>query len=253
MKKVTTLIALLALPIALTALASDQVPKFIAASVADPTRPAADTQRDADRKPAESMAFAGVQPKSTVVELFPGGGYYTRLLSKAIGPKGHLDAWVSAPRPDSPPGTPDRSLPIKALASDPSYRNVSVIVQSIKAIDLPPKADLVWTSNNYHDVHNVPDIDMLAFNKAVFAALKPGGTYLVIDHEAAADAPPDVTNTLHRIRSATVIQEVSAAGFTLEAKSDLLHNASDNHDLKVFDATIKGKTDQFMLRFKKPK
>ena len=125
-------------------------------------------------------------------------------------------------------------------------------VQPIKALELPTQADLVWTSNNYHDVHNVPGIDVLAFNKSVFAALKPGGTYLVIDHEAAADAPADVTSSLHRIRSATVIEEVTAAGFVLEAKSDVLHNAADNHAMKIFDPSVQGKTDQFMLRFKKP-
>ncbi|HEV7431955.1 MAG TPA: hypothetical protein VGN77_02860, partial [Steroidobacteraceae bacterium] len=112
--------------------------------------------------------------------------------------------------------------------------------------------DLVWTSNNYHDVHNVEGLDVMAFNKAVFAALKPGGTYLVIDHAAAANAPPEVTSTLHRIRSETVIHEVLAAGFTLAGKSSALHNTTDSHELKVFDPAVQGKTDQFMLKFQKP-
>jgi predicted methyltransferase len=252
MKSVAALAVLLALPASLAVMASDAVPQFLAAAVADPARPAADTQRDEQRKPAESMAFAGVQPKSVVIELIPGGGYYTRLLSKAVGPEGHLYAMVPAPRPDAPAGAPDRSLPIKALAADSGYRNITVQVQPLRALDLPPKADLVWTSNNYHDVHNVQGIDILAFNKSVWAALKPGGVYLVIDHAAAPDAPADVTSTLHRIRSETVIQEVSAAGFTLEAQSSVLHNAADSHELKVFDAAIQGKTDQFMLKFRKP-
>jgi predicted methyltransferase len=252
MKSAAAFALLLALPVAHAVMAADKIPSFVAASVADPTRPAADTQRDADRKPAESMVFAGVKPKSTVIELIPGGGYYTRLLSKAVGPKGHLYAVVSAPRPDAPPGAPDRSLPIKALASDPAYHNVTVLVQPMRALELPSKADLVWTSNNYHDVHNIPGIDMLAFNKSILTALAPGGIYLVIDHVAAADAAADVTSTLHRIRVDTVIQEVTAAGFTLEARSDVLHNANDTHELKVFDPTIQGKTDQFMLKFKKP-
>jgi predicted methyltransferase len=252
MKSICALTVLLALPASVAVMAADSVPKFLQAAVADPTRPATDTKRDADRKPGESMAFAAVTPKSTVIELMPGGGYYTRLLSKAVGPKGHLYALVPAPRPDAPPGSPDRSLPIKALASDPTYHNITVLVQPIRELDLPSKADLVWTSNNYHDVHNVPGIDMLAFNKSVFAALKPGGTYLVIDHAAAADAPADVTSTLHRVRVDTVIQEVQAAGFTLAAQSNLLHNADDAHDLKVFDPKVQGKTDQFILKFKKP-
>ena len=252
MRSALALAALLALPVSSSLLAADSVPQFLAASVADPARPAADTQRDAERKPAESMAFAGVQAKSTVIELIPGGGYYTRLLSKAVGPEGHLYAVVPAPRPDAPAGSPDRSVPIKALAADSGYRNITVQVQPIKALELPSNADLVWTSNNYHDVHNVPGIDIPAFNKAVWAALKPGGVYLVIDHAASADAPADVTSTLHRIRAETVIQEVSAAGFTLEAQSSVLHNAADSHDVKIFDPAIQGKTDQFMLKFRKP-
>jgi predicted methyltransferase len=252
MRPTCALTILLALPVSLSALASDAVSPLLAASVADSSRPAADTQRDAERKPAESMAFAGVQPKSVIIELIPGGGYYTRLLSKAVGPQGRLYAVVPALPADAPAGTPDRSLPIKALADDPAYRNITVLVQPIRALELPPNADLVWTSDNYHDLHNAKALDMLAFNKSVWAALKPGGVYLVIDHAAAQDAPADVTSTLHRIRSETVIQEVQAAGFTLEAQSSVLHQAADSHELKVFDPAIQGKTDQFMLKFRKP-
>jgi predicted methyltransferase len=253
MKYACALALLLALPAAIPVLASDTVPASIREAVADKSRPAADTQRDEQRRPAETMAFAGVKPHSTVIELIPGGGYFTRLLSKAVGAKGHLYALVPAPRPDAPPDAPDRSLPIKAIAAESGYANLSMLIQPIKALQLPAGADLVWTSDNYHDVKNVPGIDMLAFNKSVFDALKPGGVYLVIDHDAAADAPADVTSTLHRIRADTVKQEVLAAGFVLDSRSDLLHNTTDAHDLKVFDAAVRGKTDQFILKFRKPK
>ena len=252
MKLACALALLLALPASLPAIAADAVPQYLLAAVADKSRPAADTQRDAERKPAETMAFAGVKPGDTVVELIPGGGYFTRLLSKAVGPKGHVYAVVPAPRPDAAPGSPDRSLAIKAIAAEPGYGNISLLVQPIRALELPVKAELVWTSNNYHDVHNVQDIDLLAFNKAVFNGLKPGGVYLVIDHAATADAPADVTSTLHRIRADTVIQDVTAAGFVLEAQGKVLYNAADTHELKVFDPAIQGKTDQFMLKFSKP-
>jgi predicted methyltransferase len=252
MRTACALTVLMALPVSVAVMAGDEVPQFLRAAVADSARPAADTQRDAERKPAESMAFAGVKSGSVVIELIPGGGYYTRLLSKAVGPKGKLYAVVPALPPDAPAGTPDRSVPIKALTSDPAYSNVTMQVQPIRSLQLSPGADLVWTSDNYHDLHNAKGLDMLAFNTAVFAALKPGGTYLVIDHAAAADAPADVTSTLHRVRADTVIQEVQAAGFKLDAQSSVLHNADDAHDLKVFDPKIQGKTDQFMLKFKKP-
>jgi predicted methyltransferase len=253
MKHAYALALLLALPASIPVFASDSVPASIRDAVADKSRPAADTQRDELRKPAETLAFAGVKPRSTVIELMPGGGYFTRLLSKAVGPKGHLVAYVPALRPDAPPDTPDRSLPIKAIVAESGYGNLSILVQPIRALQLPTGADLVWTSDNYHDVKNAQGIDMLAFNKSVFDALKPGGVYLVIDHNAAADAPDDVTSTLHRIRADTVRQEVLAAGFVLDSQSNLLHNTTDAHDLKVFDAAIRGKTDQFILKFRKPK
>ncbi len=252
MKSACAVALLLAMPASLTVLASDAVPQFLSAAVADSGRPAADTQRDAERKPAESMAFAGVKPKSVVIELIPGGGYYTRLLSKAVGPEGRLYAVVPALPPNAPADSPDRTLPIKAIAAEAGYKNITVQVLPIRALELPPNADLVWTSNNYHDLHNAEGLDMLKFNKSVLAALKPGGVYLVIDHTAAAEAPADVTSTLHRIRPDTVIQEVSAAGFILEGQSSVLHNAGDSHELKVFDPAIKGKTDQFILKFRKP-
>lgn len=251
MKPVHLLALLLALGVSPAALAAD-ASAAIGKAVADESRPESDTRRDAERKPLATLAFAGVKPGAAVIELMPGGGYYTRLLSKVVGPKGHLYALVPAPRPDAAPDAPDRSLPIKAIAAAGGYGNISMLVQSIRALQLPSQADLVWTSDNYHDVKNVPGIDMLAFNRSIFEALKPGGHYLVIDHAAAADAPADVTDTLHRVRAETVREEVQAAGFLLAGASEVLHNAADGHELKVFDPAIRGKTDQFVLKFVKP-
>jgi predicted methyltransferase len=194
MKYACAIALLLALPAA-PRLSAAELPSYLLAAVADKSRPAADVQRDAERRPAETMAFAGVSPGSTIVELMPGGGYFTRLLSKAAGPAGHVYAVVPV---SASADAPDRSSPIKAIAAEPGYGNVTLQEQPIRALQLPAPGDLVWTSNNYHDVHNVSGIDLLAFNRSVFAALKPGGIYLVIDHQAAADAPDDVTSTLHR-------------------------------------------------------
>ncbi len=230
-----------------------RTPGHLAAAVADKARPAADVQRDADRKPAECMQFAGIKRGSQVVELVPGAGYFTRMLSSAVGRRGKIFAVVPAPRDDAPAGAPDRAAPIKALAADAHYSNVTVLVQPIKRLELRMRADVVWTSQNYHDVHNAPGIDLLAFNKSVFDALKPGGVYFIIDHAAANDAATDVTSKLHRINVNTVKQEVLAAGFVLEAQSDLLQNEADPRSLAVFDAGIRGKTDQFILKFRKPK
>ncbi len=229
------------------------MPAYITAAVADAGRPEADRQRDADRKPAETLLFADIRPGKQVVELVPGGGYYTRLLSTVVGKHGKLYAVSPASRTAPTADEPDRAAPVKAIAADPHYANVTVLVQSIRSLSLPEQADVVWTSQNYHDVHNVPDLDLLAFNKSIFEALKPGGRYFLIDHSAAANAPADVTSTLHRIDSELVKREVIAAGFVLEAESPLLRNRADPRTAAVFDPAIRGKTDQFVLKFRKPK
>jgi predicted methyltransferase len=143
---------------------------------------------------------------------------------------------------------------IKALSVDPGYPNVSVIEAPINGFNAPEPLDVAWTSQNYHDLHNWASAeDLAAFNKAVFAALKPGGVYIVLDHVAAAGAPAEVTETLHRIDPAVVKKEVIAAGFKLDGNSDALKHPDDDHTVKVFDAGVRGKTDQFILKFRKPK
>jgi predicted methyltransferase len=229
------------------------VPARVAAAVADPGRPAADTERDAGRKPAETLAFVGVKSGAAVAELLPGGGYYTRILSRVVGDAGHVYAIVP-PRPvDAPADRPDFAARIKAVAAEPEYANVSVIVAPLSQFELPAPVDLVWTSLNYHDLHNIPDFDMAAFNKQVFHALKPGGIYLVLDHAAASGTGVRDTASLHRIDREVVKREVTAAGFVLVAGSDLLRRADDPHTQKVTDAPIRGKTDVFILKFRKPR
>jgi predicted methyltransferase len=218
----------------------------IAAAVADPGRPAADTARDADRKPAQIVAFAGVKPGDKVAELIPGGGYYTRILAKAVGPKGHLYAIVPTIFSTRPGGLDG----INAIAKD--YGNVTVVVADMDKFSVPEPVDLVWTSENYHDLHNGPNANVAADNAAVFDALTPGGTYYVEDHAAAAGAGATVTSTLHRIEPAAAISEIEAAGFKLDGQSTLLADPADTHDKPVFDPSIRGKTDKFALRFKKP-
>lgn len=218
----------------------------IAAAVADPGRPAADTARDADRKPTQIVTFAGVKPGDKVAELIPAGGYYTRILAKAVGPKGHVYAIVPTFFSSRPGGLDG----INAIATQ--YGNVTVVVADLDKFTVPEPVDLVWTSENYHDLHNGPTANIAADNAAVFDALTPGGTYYVEDHAAAAGAGATVTSTLHRIEPAAAISEIEAAGFKLEAQSSLLADPADAHDKPVFDPSIRGKTDKFALRFRKP-
>src|SRR5262249_39847492 len=167
-----------------------------------------------------------------------------------VGSKGHVFAVVPPKRPDS---DRDFSAPVKEIAADPHYSNVSVVIAPFTEFAVPEPVDLVWTSRNYHDLHNVPQLDVGAFDKAVFNALKPGGVCIVLDHAAEKGSALRDTSTLHRIDAETVKKEVEAAGFKFEGESNVLHNASDNHTEKVFEADVKGKTDQFILKFRKPK
>ena len=229
------------------------IPHNIAAAVADGNRPDADKQRDADRKPAQILAFTGVRPGEQVAELLPGGGYFTRLFSKAVGGSGHVYALVPPPRPNAPSGPQDFAARVKVIAADPNYSNVSVVVEPFSELAVPAPVDLVWTSQNYHDLHNIPGLDLATFNKMVFEDLKPGGIYLILDHVAEAGSGTRDTKTLHRIDPEAVKREVLAAGFTFVGSSNLLHHANDAHTLKVFDPAIRGKTDQFILKFRKPR
>lgn len=229
------------------------IPKPIAAAVADPARPEADRNRDANRKPAECLAFAGIKPGQTVADLLPGGGYFTRLFSVAVGPKGHVYAVAPPKRPTAAADAPEPSAAVKTIAADPHYSNVSVLVLRPADFALPAPVDMIWTSQNYHDLHNAQNLDIAAFNKAVFNALKPGGVFVVLDHAAEAGSGARDTSTLHRIDPEAVKKEVLAAGFQFEGESPVLHNSEDPHTAPVFDPGIRGKTDQFILKFRKPK
>ena len=245
MKHLALLAALL---IASPALAAP--PATIAGAVGDPTRPAADKARDADRKPAEMLAFAGVKPGMVVVDFMPGGGYFTRLFSTAVGAKGKVIAYV----PDEYLAKSPKALEaVTAIAAEPDHANVTPGHDPLMTRGAPGIVDITWTSQNYHDVKLFKDIDMIGFNKLVFASLKPGGVYIVLDHAAAAGAPDTVNGTLHRIDPAVVRREVEAAGFKFDGESKLLANAADDHSLRVFDPALRGHTDQFVYRFRKPR
>ena len=220
----------------------------IQAAVADKGRPAADTARDAARKPADMLEFAGVKPGQTVADFLPGGGYFTRVFSKAVGAKGVVYAIISeaqAANKDKPPA-------VAAIAADPAYANVKVVPAKFDSLQLPTPADVIFTAQNYHDLHLARlNLDVAAVNKAVFNALKPGGYYIVVDHAAAAGAPLDVADTLHRIDPAVVRKELEAAGFTYVGESAVLRRADDDHTKKVFE--LHDHTDQFVYKFQRPK
>ena len=217
------------------------------ALAATPARPAEDTARDADRKPADMVAFAGIKPGSQVADMIPGGGYFTRVFSIAVGPTGHVTAIIPAAAETA---YADKSKAVHDLPTT-GYPNVSVVASPADPA-LAGKLDVFWTAQNYHDLHNsLPPEGVIGFNKAVFATLKPGGVYIIVDH-AAPGTGLAATKTLHRIDPATVKAEVVAAGFTFDGESTVLANAADPHSANVFDPTVRGHTDQFAYRFRKP-
>ena len=214
-------------------------------------RPAGDVARDTLRHPAQVLAFADVKPGDTVIELIPGGGYYTRLLSAAVGPNGKVFAVIPNYVAEHIPKAVDME---RALAAEPGYGNVTVVVEGLGAITDQGPADVVFTAENYHDLHNshVPPDTALGVDKAVFAALKPGGVFLIDDHVGAPGTGDSQASTLHRIEPGFVRTEVERSGLRFDGSSPAVANPADPHTAAVFDPSIRGRTDQFVFRFKKP-
>jgi predicted methyltransferase len=165
-----------------------------------------------------------------------------------VGPNGRVYALVPAAAMSFPP----QIDPVRAIASDPGYSNVYVETPD-GPIKPSVQVDLVFTAQNYHDIHGYYGAQAAAdFNRAAFETLKPGGTYLVIDHASVAGAGTSGARSIHRIEASVVKAEVIAAGFIFEGESNILANPADPRTANVFDAPIRGRTDQFMMRFKKP-
>lgn len=224
-------------------------PAAYAMALADPVRPAEDRARDAARQTAGTLAFARVRPGQQIADMIIGGGYFTRVFSAAVGPEGRVTAWQPAEFIGFQASYGESLTAVDALS------NVDAIRSPIGAPEFPSGLDLVFTAQNYHDLHLAPfPADTASkVNAAVFRALKPGGLYVIIDHHAAAGSGLAAADTLHRIDIEAVKREVTAAGFVLDGSSDILAAPADPLTASVFDPSIRGQTSQFMLRFRKPR
>jgi predicted methyltransferase len=229
--------------------AAPATPAYVTTALNDPARKD-DAADDVRRQAAAVMTFSEVKPGQKVVELAPGGGYWTHIFSDIVGPQGHVYAlW-----PNEMAKFDAKSIAKwQDLVKAPPYNNVSVLQEPAATLTVAEPADLVFTVQNYHDYHDsfMGPVDMASFDKQVFNELKPGGFFVVIDHVANA-GDTTATEKLHRIDPEVVKKEVEGAGFVLDGSSDALKNPADEHKVKVFDPSIRGKTDQFILRFKKP-
>ncbi|WP_206244193.1 class I SAM-dependent methyltransferase [Novosphingobium terrae] len=220
-----------------------------AAAVADPSRPAEDRALDDARHPAAILKVLNLKPGETVADIWP-GDYWDRLFSNVVGAGGtvyavHLPVADKAEKVATPA---DGTRPVEGHA------NVIAVSTDPTEMKLPKKADVIWIRQNYHDLYDpfMGPVDVPSFNKAVYAALKPGGRFVIIDHVAPAGSKLEGTNTTHRIDPAVVKADMAAAGFTFVSESDALRNPADPHTNKVFDPSIRGHTDQFVYVFKRP-
>ena len=235
------------------AAAAQAIPTDIAAAISDSARPATQVARDPYRKPAEVLAFAGLKYGDRIGDFMPGGGYFTRIFSRVVGPNGRVYAFI--PVEEMANCAAEETLGAHEAAADPHYSNIALNVAPVDDYAAPEPLDMVWTAQNYHDLYDkfMGPADIARVNAHIYAALKPGGVFLVIDHAAQKGSGARDTATLHRIDPAVIIKAVEAAGFRLEAESDVLRNPADDHHLRVFDPAIRGRTDQVVLKFRKPR
>ena len=205
-------------------------------------------------KLSELIRFARVDAGSTVIEVYPGDGDWTRLFSDIVGPEGRVYSFVPAEVAhfkNDPVGR------MRTLAKEPARENVEAVSADLVAMPkVTQPADVLWLHLFYHDLHTVliqaRGATAAHFNRAVYERLKPGASYVIVDHAAAVGAGTSDAQSLHRIEPASVREEVEAAGFVLDAESAMLANKDDPHSTKVFDPSIKGETDRFAYRFVKP-
>lgn len=232
---------------------ADAGPSIYEAAVASTARPQADRDRDASRKPAAVLEFLGIEPAMTVLDMFTGGGYYAELLSSVVGDEGHVIAQSN-----------EAYLGFVGDAFEQRFgsgrlTNVEVLMAENNELSLQADSlDAVMLILSFHDLYHEdpesgwPRIDGPAFLAQLKKGLKPGGILAVIDHYAVAGAPSETGDSLHRIDPAIVKADMAAAGFVLDGESDMLRNPDDNLEMIVFAPDIRGKTDRFIMRYRKP-
>ena len=218
------------------------------AAVADPARSAANRALDEGRMPAAVLDFAGIKAGDVIADYQAGGGYYSEMLASMTGPRGRVYAMTQVEG-----YKPEAWAPLTAR-----YANLLPLVAGGAALQLAPgSVDTIFTNLVYHDLYFTsvkyahPRLEVPEILAGWFAEVRPGGHVIVIDHIGPAGDPREVVEKFHRIDPATVKAAMTAAGFVLEAESDVLRRSEDTHEKNVFDPAIRGKTDRMMLKFRR--
>ena len=240
-----------------TALLCLVAPTFVAAAtpiedaIASPERTDKDRERDAREKPAEVLAFAGVKPGMTVVDMFAGGGYYSELLAGVVGPNGKVLSVNNVPYAQYSKDA------VKARFTEGRLKNVERRLVEASYMYLPPRsADLIVIVMSYHDAFWIdekegwPEINIDGFVESMKRTLKPGGKLLIVDHNAPAGTGREMAGKAHRLNEEFAKRSLTSRGFVFEKSWDGLRNKDDQLDKLVFDAAVRGKTDRYVHLYK---
>jgi predicted methyltransferase len=249
-KPIALALALAAMPISLVAAS----PTTVAAAVASPDRTPDNVKLDPSRKPGEVLRFLGLRRGMNVIDLFGANKYWAEIMTPTVGPNGKVLVWEPAQFYSA-----DAKKAFEAFAA--KNPNVSIVSTPFEAVALPKNfADFVMLNLNYHDTYwhsdkyGIPRMEPSEFLKAVYASMKPGAVVGVVDHIANPNDDTRATvDKYHRIDPQVVKADFKRAGFKLVGTSNLLRNPADDHNLLVFDPKIKGMTDRFIFKFRKPR
>lgn len=247
-------VALAGLGIAASAAAESGPSDLVAAALASPDRPEADREQDERRKAREFLEFAGIGPGMKVLDAFAASGYYTELLSRIVGEGGSVIAY------NNPAYARFAAKGIEARYAGNRLPNVQQLTADVDKLELPPRSlDAAIFVMSYHDLYWRPadgswtPTDPMQMLRKLHAAMKVGGVVIVQDHVAAAGGDTaEVVDRLHRIDPEVVRRDFKAAGFALEAESPMLAHPDDDHTKGVFDPAVRGRTDQFVMKFRRP-